>query len=135
MPNAKETKSYIMKDMYCIQEYEKLKDEKFSTPYSPKYLFDIINLKEEIKNKLSELERTLKRLENLEKGGVEKLSDNVKNYLSDEKKELLFYIEIIAQRTLRWNVNKKIRLYRRMWIWRMGITEHQMKKGNQWVKF
>ncbi|WP_024961840.1 hypothetical protein [Campylobacter ureolyticus] len=101
MPNAKETKSYMMKDMYCIQEYEKLKDEKFSTPYSPKYLFDIINLKEEIKNKLSELERTLKRLENLEKGGVEKLSDNVKNYLSDEKKELLLYIEIIAQRTLK----------------------------------
>lgn len=101
MSNAKETKSYMMKDMYCVQDYEKLKDEKFLTPYSPKYLFDIINLKEEIKNKLSELERTLKRLENLEKGGVEKLSDNVKNYLSDEKKELLLYIEIIAQRTLK----------------------------------
>lgn len=49
MSNAKETKSYMMKDMYCVQDYEKLKDEKFLTPYSPKYLFDIINLKEEIK--------------------------------------------------------------------------------------
>lgn len=100
MPNIKETKNYTMKDIYCVQDYEKLKDEKFLTPYSPKYLFDIINLKEEIKNKLSELEKTLDRLKNLEKGGIENLSDNVKNYLSDEKKELLFYIEIIAQRTL-----------------------------------
>ena len=101
MPNAKETKSYMMKDMYCIQEYEKLKDEKFSTPYSPKYLFDIINLKEEIKNKLSELERTLKRLENLEKGGVEKLSDNVKNYLSDEKKETAIKIALESKGNVR----------------------------------
>ena len=89
MSNAKETKSYMMKDMYCVQDYEKLKDEKFLTPYSPKYLFDIINLKEEIKNKLSELEKTLKRLENLEKGGVEKLSDNVKKLFKWWKKRII----------------------------------------------
>lgn len=104
--DVEEVKKYTMKEIYYIKDYEKLRDVEFSTPYPPKHLFDFIILKEEVKNKLSELERTLEKLENIEKGGVEKLSDNIKNYLSDEKFDLLFYIESIAQRTLVKQKNK-----------------------------
>ncbi|MCZ6164185.1 hypothetical protein [Campylobacter ureolyticus] len=104
--DVEEVKKYTMKDIYYVKDYEKLRDEEFSTPYVPTNLFDFIKLKEEIKNKLSELERILEKLENLEKEGVEKLSDNIKNYLSDEKFDLLFYIESIAQRTLVKQKNK-----------------------------
>lgn len=98
--DVEEVKKHTMKDIYYVKDYEKLRDIEFSTPYPPKHLFDFIILKEEVKNKLSELRNTLNALENIEKGGVEILPDDIKNYLDDEKFDLLFYIESIAQKTL-----------------------------------
>lgn len=89
-----------MKDICYVKDYEKLRDIEFSTPYPPNHLFDFIILKEEVKNKLSELRKTLNALENIEKGGVEILPDDIKNYLDDEKFDLSFYMQKIIQESL-----------------------------------
>lgn len=98
--DVEEVKKYTIKDIYYAQDYEKLRDIEFSTPYSTKHLFDFIILKEEVKNKLSELRNTLNALENIEKGDIEELPNEIKNYINDEKFELSFYIENILQKTL-----------------------------------
>ena len=104
--DVEEVKKYTIKDIYYAQDYEKLRDIEFSTPYSTKHLFDFIILKEEVKNKLSELRNTLNALENIEKGDIEELPNEIKNYINDEKFELSFYIENILQKTL---TRKKIK--------------------------
>ena len=98
--DVEEVKKHTMKDIYYVKDYEKLRDIEFSTPYPPKHLFDFIILKEEVKNKLSELRNTLNALENIEKGGVEILPDDIKNYLDDEKFDLSFYMQKIIQESL-----------------------------------
>lgn len=98
--DVEEVKKYTIKDIYYAQDYEKLRDIEFSTPYPPNHLFDFIILKEEVKNKLSELRKTLNALENIEKGGVEILPDDIKNYLDDEKFDLSFYMQKIIQESL-----------------------------------
>lgn len=104
--DVEEVKKHTMKDIYYVKDYEKLRDIEFSTPYPPKHLFDFIILKEEVKNKLSELRNTLNALENIEKGDIEELPNEIKNYINDEKFELSFYIESILQKTL---TRKKIK--------------------------
>lgn len=104
--DVEEVKKHTMKDIYYVKDYEKLRDIEFSTPYPPKHLFDFIILKEEVKNKLSELRNTLNALENIEKGGVEILPDDIKNYLDDEKFDLSFYMQKIIQESL---TRKKIK--------------------------
>lgn len=98
--DVEEVKKHTMKDICYVKDYEKLRDIEFSTPYPPNHLFDFIILKEEVKNKLSELRKTLNALENIEKGGVEILPDDIKNYLDDEKFDLSFYMQKIIQESL-----------------------------------